>query len=150
MVPASIGYNTPALNTLGEPITQPWYSATTWRFSNATNIPPHPIITPLVKAGLMLPNPSKATEFRFLGADGSISKGRMGKYPEVFRRFVQLRGEYMKDALSPSTIDLLTDAAKENKNEAQNYLDSKIGNKAREYAVKIIEMELMDNKLALR
>jgi hypothetical protein len=150
MVPASIGYNTPALNTLGEPITQPWYSATTWRFTNANNIPPHPIITPLVKAGLMLPNPSKATEFRFLGADGSISKGRMGKYPEVFRRFVQLRGEYMKDALSPSTIDLLTDAAKENKNEAQNYLDSKIGNKAREYAVKIIEMELMDNKLALR
>jgi hypothetical protein len=150
MVPASIGYNTPALNTLGEPITQPWYSATTWRFTNANNIPPHPIITPLVKAGLMLPNPSKNTEFRFLAADGSIMKGRLGKYPEAYRRFVQLRGEYMKEALSPSTIDQLAEAAKENKNVAQDYLDSKIGNAARAYAVKILEMELADNKLALR
>jgi hypothetical protein len=150
MVPASIGYNTPALNTLGEPISQPWYSATTWRFTNANNIPPHPIITPLVKAGLMLPNPSKNTEFRFLAADGSIMKGRLGKYPEAYRRFVQLRGEYMKEALSPSTIDQLAEAAKENKNSAQDYLDSKIGNAARAYAVKILEMELADNKLALR
>ena len=98
----------------------------------------------------MLPNPSKNTEFRFLAADGSIMKGRLGKYPEAYRRFVQLRGEYMKEALSPSTIDQLADAAKENKNSAQNYLDSKIGNAARAYAVKVLEMELADNKLALR
>jgi len=149
MVPFSMGYNTPALNTLGEPIKQPWYSATTWRFTNASNIPPHPIISPILRAGLMLPNPSKATEFRFLDAQGAIVKGKMGKYPELNRRFVQLRGELMKEMLSPSVIEQLQELSKENKNQAQEYLDSKIGGAARNQAVKMIEAELMDGKLKL-
>jgi hypothetical protein len=149
MVPFSMGYNTPALNTLGEPIKQPWYSATTWRFTNASNIPPHPIISPILRAGLMLPNPSKATEFRFLDAQGAIVKGKMGKYPELNRRFVQLRGELMKEMLSPSVIEQLQELSKENKNQAQEYLDSKIGGAARNQAVKMIEGELMDGKLKL-
>jgi hypothetical protein len=64
MVPFSIGYNTPALNTLGEPLQQPWYAATTKRFNDFSNQKPHPIISPLVAAGMMLPNPSKNTSFR--------------------------------------------------------------------------------------
>jgi hypothetical protein len=149
MVPASIGYNTPALNTLGEPIKQPWYSATTWRFANASNMAPHPIISPIVKAGLMLPSPSKATEFRYLDAQGAIVKSKMGKYPEINRRFVELRGKAMKEMLTPETIDQLAQYARENKNEAQDYLDSKIGNTARNYAVKQIEAEISDGKLKL-
>jgi hypothetical protein len=149
MVPASIGYNTPALNTLGEPIKQPWYSATTWRFVNASNMAPHPIISPIIKAGLILPNPSKATEFRYLDAQGAIVKSKMGKYPEVNRRFVQLRGEAMKEMLTPEMIDQLSQYARENKNLAQDYLDSKIGNAARNHAVKQIEAEILGGKLKL-
>lgn len=147
MVPFSIGYDTPALNTLGEPIKQSWHSATTWRFADFSNIPPHPIITPLVKGGLLLPNPDKATQFQFLDKDGAVLKTRMGKHPEIFRRYVELRGQAMKEALTPDVIQDLVDAAKENKVDAQSYLDSKIGGAVRKYAVQQIEQEIDSGKL---
>jgi hypothetical protein len=150
LVPFSIGYNTPALNTLGEPIKQPWYSATTRRLNDFSNIPPHPIITPLVQAGLMLPNPSKSTEFRYIDPQTTeVKKSKTGKYPEIMRRFVELRGEAMKEMLTPETVQGLQEMAKQDKNLAQQYLDSKIGGRARDYAVKMIESELMDGKLHL-
>ena len=149
MVPFSMGYNTPALNTLGEPLQQPWYSATMWRFADVNGVPPHPIITPLVKAGLMLPNPSKNTEFRYLDKMGDVQKTKVGKYPEINRRFVELRGQAMKELLTPEAIGDLSRAAKENVNEAQTYLDSRVGGQARKYAISIIEQEIQEGKLSL-
>jgi hypothetical protein len=149
MVPFSMGYNTPALNTLGEPLQQPWYSATMWRFADVNGVPPHPIITPLVKAGLMLPNPSKNTEFRYLDKMGDVQKTKVGKYPEINRRFVELRGQAMKELLTPEAIGDLSRAAKENLNEAQTYLDSRVGGQARKYAISIIEQEIQEGKLHL-
>lgn len=150
LVPFSMGYNTPALNTLGEPIKQPWYTATTRRLNDFSNIPPHPIITPLVQAGLMLPNPSKTTEFKYIDPQTTeVKKTKTGKHPEVMRRYVELRGQMMKEMLTPDMIQGLQEMAKEDKNAAQQYLDSKIGGRAREYAVKMIESELMDGKLNL-
>lgn len=149
MVPFSAGYNTPALNTLGEPLQQPWYSATMWRFADVNGVPPHPIITPLVKAGLMLPNPSKNTEFRYLDKMGDVQKTKVGKYPEINRRFVELRGQAMKELLTPEAIGDLSRAAKENVNEAQTYLDSRVGRQARKYAVSMIEQEIQEGKLHL-
>jgi hypothetical protein len=150
MIPFSIGYNTPALNTLGEPIQQPWYSATTWRFANFDKRAPHPIITPLIQAGLMLPNPSPSTQFRILNpSDGTIVKTRLGKYPEVMRRFVELRGQSLKQILTPEYIANLQQAAARNQDAAQDYLDSKIGGAARDLAIRQIEQEIIDGKLKL-
>jgi hypothetical protein len=150
MVPFSMGYNTPALNTLGEPLQQPWYSATMWRFADVSGVPPHPIITPLVKSGLMLPNPSKNTEFRYLDKTGAVQKTKVGKYPEINRRFVELRGQAMKEMLTPEIVgDLSRMAKQENLNEVQSYLDSKVGGAARKYAIAQIEQEIQDGKLRL-
>jgi hypothetical protein len=150
MVPFSIGYNTPALNTLGEPLQQPWYSATMWRFADVSGVPPHPIITPLVKSGLMLPNPSKNTEFRYLDKTGAMQKTKVGKFPEINRRFVELRGQAMKEMLTPDIVEDLSRMAKqENLNEVQSYLDSRIGGAARKYAIAQIEQEIQDGKLRL-
>lgn len=150
MVPFSIGYNTPALNTLGEPLQQPWYSATMWRFADVSGAPPHPIITPLVKSGLMLPNPSKNTEFRYQDKTGALQKSKVGKFPEINRRFVELRGRVMKEMLTPEVIgDLSRMAKQENLNEVQSYLDSRVGGAARQYAISQIEQEIQDGKLRL-
>lgn len=150
MVPFSIGYNTPALNTLGEPLQQPWYSATMWRFADVSGVPPHPIITPLVKSGLMLPNPSKNTEFRYLDKTGAMQKTKVGKFPEINRRFVELRGQAMKEMLTPEIVEDLSRMAKqENLNEVQSYLDSRVGGAARKYAIAQIEQEIQDGKLRL-
>lgn len=150
MIPFSIGYNTAALNTLGEPIQQPWYSATTWRFADFDKSKPHPIITPLIQAGLMLPNPSPSTQFRVLNpSDGTILKTRLGKYPEIMRRFVELRGQALKQILTPEAVANLQQAARQNQDAAQDYLDSKIGGAAREFAVRQIEQEILDGKLKL-
>jgi hypothetical protein len=150
MIPFSIGYNTPALNTLGEPIQQPWYSATTWRFADFAKSKPHPIIAPLIQAGLMLPNPSPATQFRILNpSDGTIVKTRLGKYPEVLRRFVELRGQSLKQILTPEYVANLQQAAAQNQDAAQDYLDSKIGGAARDLAIRQVEQEIIDGKLKL-
>jgi hypothetical protein len=150
MVPFSMGYNTPALNTLGEPLQQPWYSATMWRFADVSGVPPHPIITPLVNSGLMLPNPSKNTEFRYLDKTGAMQKTKVGKFSEINRRFVELRGQAMKEMLTPEVVgDLSRMAKQENLNEVQSYLDSKVGGEARKYAIAQIEQEIQDGKLRL-
>jgi len=149
MAPFSIGYNTPALNTLGEPLQAPWYSATMWRFADVSGVPEHPIITPIVNAGMMLPSPTKNTEFRYEDSTGATLKTRTGKFPGVNRRYVELRGQLMKEMLTPDAIKGLTEMAKENVNTAQTYLDSKIGGAARKGAVGQIEEEIRSGKLRL-
>lgn len=149
MLPFSIGYNTAALNTLGEPIQQPWYSATTRRFADLNKSKPHPIITPLIQAGLMLENPSPRTSFTYPNpSDGSYVTTRLGKHPEVMRRFVELRGETIKRILTPAYIDNLQRVAAQNSDSAQDYLDS-VTDDARKYAVKQIQQEISEGKLKL-
>lgn len=147
MLPFSIGYNTPALNTLGEPIKQPWYSATTYRFGEFNKLPEHPIITPLVRAGLMLPNPQPGTHFSYKTKDGAEVVTTLGKHPEVMRRYVELRGKNLKTLLTPDSIAGLQRMAAANKDDAQDYLDSKIGGAARKAAIRQIEQEIREGKL---
>ena len=150
MIPFSIGYSTAALNTLGEPIQQPWYSATTWRFADLNKAKPHPIITPLVKAGLMLPNPSPNTQFELLDPEeGQIIITKLGKYPNAMRRFVELRGQALKRILTPEYIVSLQAAARQNQETTQDHLDNDVGKAAREYAVQQVQQEIREGKLKL-
>ena len=149
MVPASIGYNTPALNTLGEPIKNPWYLATTRRFTNLSAKEPHPIFTPLLKAGLSVLSPSKATSFSVIQPDGSVLQTRMGRHPEVYRRYVELRGELLREMLTPEVIAAYTEAAESNVTEAQAMLNRDVADQARQQAVAQIEEEILSGKLKL-
>jgi hypothetical protein len=143
MIPFSIGYNTAALNTLGEPIQRPWYSATTRRFAEFNTLKPHPIITPLIEAGLSLPDPRKATQFTYTDPKtGTKVTTGLGKHPEVMRRYVELRGIELKRMLNPAQIAALQNAARVNKDNAQNYLTSKIGDTARKIAIAKVEREI--------
>jgi hypothetical protein len=150
MIPFSIGYSTAALNTLGEPIQQPWYSATTWRFAELNKAKPHPIITPLVKAGLMLPNPSPATSFELLDPEeGQIIVTKLGKYPKAMRRFVELRGQALKRILTPEYIASLQASARQNQEATQDHLDGDINSAARDYAVAQLQQEIREGKLKI-
>ena len=149
MVPASIGYNTPALNTLGEPIKNPWYLATTRRFTNLSAKEPHPIFTPLLKAGLSVLSPSKATSFSVIQPDGSVLQTRMGRHPEVYRRYVELRGGLLREMLTPEVIAAYTEAAESNVTEAQAMLNRDVADQARQQAITQIEEEILSGKLKL-
>jgi hypothetical protein len=61
----------------------------------------------------------------------------------------RVNGNALKEMLIPEVIGDLSRAAKENLNEAQTYLDSKIGGAARKYAAAQIEQEIQEGKLRL-
>lgn len=148
MVPFSMGYDTPALNTLGEPIKRSMLSTTTYRFADFDNAEPHPIISPLVGAGLMLPNPEKSSKFTAYNLEkGEAIESTMGKHPEIMRRYVQVRGELMKQVLVPDMVSQLAQAAEEDLKSAQDYLNHNIGRTVNRAAIKQIEQEIMEGKL---
>jgi hypothetical protein len=150
LMPFSIGYNTPALNSLGEEIKSPFWSASTWRFIDVSGIPPHPIYTPLVAAGLRVPNPSKSTQFQYKDATGKIQKTMVGKYPDVMRRYVQVKGESMKKILTPQVIQSYVNTAKVNLNYAKQSMLHDVGGSANDYAVSVIENEISTGKLKMK
>ena len=148
MIPFSIGYDTPALNALGDPIQQPWYSATTYRFVEP-NRAGHPIFTPIINAGLTLPNPSKSSNFHYTDGEGMYVQTTFGKHPELFREFVKARGDIMKQLLTPETIAQIVGASKENLSDAQAFLNNRIGEYANKHARAKIESDIRAGKLKL-
>lgn len=130
LVPFSAGYNQAYLNALGEPIENLPWSATTRRFAVLDPTPQHPVFTPLVDAGLFVPAPSKDTK---------VGDVRVGSDPELWRRFVEIRGEELKKRLTPSRIEKLRAMDKE---DAQDELNSDIGGAARDRAKKRLVAEL--------
>jgi hypothetical protein len=116
IVPFSIGADK-ALNVLGEPIEEYWYGATTRRFGYFNTVDEHPVTTPLAKAGLFVPSPSKNTTIEPL-AGKRMSLARAGD--EAWRAFLVYRGDALKTRLGPSAIRLLTGMERE---AAQTMLD---------------------------
>lgn len=135
MLPFAGGYNTPSLNVLGEPIgNYPWKS-TVSRFGGygQTNTPSNPILSPLVDASLFIPTPSKTM---MLGK-GDKAFG-VGKDQEIWRRFVELRGEELKKQLTPERIQRLTQMDHDT---AQSAIDEHIAVRARDIAKRKVELE---------
>lgn len=104
MVPASIGYNAPRINVLGDPIQHYPWDPTMRRFGNFDKFTPDPILTPLVRAGLTLPLPSKNTMIKL--DNGNVAT--MGANPELFNAYVRYKGEALKELLDPGTVQMLS------------------------------------------
>jgi hypothetical protein len=139
MLPFSVGYNTPALNVLGEPISDsPWAPSTKRVF--AVLPAEHPILGPLVKAGLFLSAPSKLSKVKVEGED--IPVGRSG---DVWRRFVEVRGETLRGMLSPEVVAAIS--AMPDREHAQKRLHD-IAATAQTVARYKLTAEIRDGKLA--
>lgn len=99
MMPASGGYTEAGLNVLGEEVKEfPWV-ATTKRFGVFDSVKAHPVLTPLVKAGLEVPPPSKNVG---IGVDDQVMP--MGRNPDIWRAFVKYRGAALKKIFTPERI----------------------------------------------
>lgn len=99
MMPASGGYTEAGLNVLGEEVKEfPWV-ATTKRFGVFDPVKAHPVLTPLVKAGLEVPPPSKDVG---IGIGDQVMP--MGRNPEIWRAFVKYRGAALKKIFTPERI----------------------------------------------
>lgn len=124
----------PYLNTLGEPIEKLPWEVSLYRAGQYEPTPNHPVLTPLVDAGLLLPAPSKMVKVTVNG-----EKQMVGQDVQIWRRFVQLRGEELKKRLTPDDIKKLTSMDSE---KAQNKIDGQINDQARQSAVNRLEKEL--------
>ncbi len=103
MVPMSIGYNAPRINVLGEEIQHHPWEPTLRRFGNFDPFTPDPILTPLVRAGLTLPLPSKNTIIKL--PNGNITS--MGANPELYNAYVRYKGQALKQMLTPEIVQMI-------------------------------------------
>ena len=133
----------PALNVLGEPVTKHRWDPVAQRFADVLE-KPHPIIAPIVKAGLTIPSPSKSTEFTYEGKKYSMSKS-----DTVFRRFVELRGAQLQRVLTPAVVANLDRVAKATDTETAQKKLGDITEHCRTIAVRQIQMELASKKLSM-
>jgi hypothetical protein len=78
-----------------------------------------------------------------------ILQTRMGRHPEVYRRYVELRGGFLKEMLTPEVIAAYTEAAESNVTDAQAMLNNDVADQARQQAVTQIEEEILSGKLKL-
>jgi hypothetical protein len=132
MVPFSAGYDSPALNVLGEPIKEYFWYPTTRRFFTLSEHA-HPILGPVVSNGLMLEPPSKQTQIQVGGI-----KQAVGRSETAWRRFVELRGEEIKKRVPASFLSRLSTMKREL---AQDQLNE-VTKTARIAAVTRLEKEL--------
>jgi hypothetical protein len=136
--------NKPALNVLGDPITEAKLEPITRRFVDIFG-DPHPIIAPLVRAGMTIPAPSKSTQFAVNG-----QKYTMSDSENAYRRFVELRGDRLKQVLTPAVIENLVRIAQQSGvDKAQKKLGD-ITENCRDSAVLRLRQEIASNKLSLK
>ena len=136
--------NKPALNVLGDPVTEAKLEPITRRFADIFG-DPHPIIAPLVRAGMTIPAPSKSTQFAVNG-----QKYTMSDSENAYRRFVELRGDRLKQVLTPAVIENLVRIAQQSGvDKAQKKLGD-ITENCRDSAVLRLRQEIASNKISLK
>ena len=139
MVPGSLGYNTPALNVLGQDVKQYPWTATTERFGVLNGMKLNAQIEPLIRSGLMLPNPSTNTTINYGGKILPLSRN-----PDLFRAFVQYRGEALQRMLTPDFLSRITSMDRE---KAQFVLDGEVNVAVRDYGQARVMADLRAGKL---
>jgi len=136
MTPMSFGYNKPALDVFGEPITQGRFEPLTRRFFSL-GVGKHPIFSPLITSGLIVPTPSRSTQFMYKGKKHTFSIDN-----ELYRRFVELRGQHLAKVLTPQLAEKIASISKTaNKQVAQDILN-RIASVSRQVAVRRVQAEL--------
>lgn len=108
----------PKLDVLGREIQEPWWQATTKRFVQFS-AETDPVISKLYNMGLTIKSPSKNIQLLDHGA-----KSTAGRDADTFERFVKLRGKYLRETLTPENLESLRQAAVQNRDNAQDLLDS--------------------------
>ena len=140
MFPFSGFGNKPMLNTLGQPVTQPWYQGVTGRFA-AMDPTINKYFAPLVEKGLFIKSPNKNTEMR-IGKE----KIEVGVNDEVWRTFIELRGAELQKRLSPAFMSSLSNLSKE---KAQSRLD-KMTDYCREIATNKLRNQIRSGQITLQ
>jgi hypothetical protein len=128
VVPFSLGYSTPALNTLGDEIKQPWWNATTRRFFDS-GVSRDPTLSRLVEHGLWIKSPNKNRQF----VDGDVARS-FGNHPDKFREYIIARGDALKATLTEPVLKELEAA---DSIDGQRMLDNYVDAASREAVAKI-------------
>ena len=109
MIPFSYGNNSPAMNVLGQPVTQAPWEATAKRFFTIPE-KDHPIFGPLVRNGITISSPNKLAQISIPGRRDKVAVGRSGA---AWRRFVEVRGQEITRVLTPAAAQKVGGLGKE-------------------------------------
>ena len=141
--PIAVYTGAPMLNRLGEEVRNYPWSATTKRFGFVPDVKPHPVITPLVQEGLVIPGISAASKITVF-KNGVAEKRRLQGGDE-FYQFSKYNGEYMGRVLTVPRAKALASLARVNKDLAQKELNE-LATKANDYAKARLEGSLRRTK----
>jgi hypothetical protein len=141
--PIAVYTGAPMLNRLGEEVRNYPWSATTKRFGFVPDVKPHPVITPLVQEGLVIPGISAASKITVF-KNGVAEKRRLQGGDE-FYQFSKYNGEYMGRVLTAPRAKALASLARVNKDLAQKQLNE-LATKANDYAKARLEASLRRTK----
>ena len=141
--PIAVYTGAPMLNRLGEEVRNYPWSATTKRFGFIPDVKPHPVITPLVQEGLVIPGISAASKITVFKR--GVAEKRRLQGGEEFYQFSKYNGEYMGRVLTASRAKSLASLARENKDLAQKELND-LATKANDYAKARLEASLRRTK----
>ena len=139
MVPASGWGNQPMLNTLGQPITQPWHQGMTGRFISKDS-EKNPIFASLVDQNLFITSPSKSTEIQI-----AKQKIKVGSSDQLWREFVIARGEQLQKRITPAFISSLSNLSEEKAQERLNIMTEV----CRDAAVNKIRKKIINKEITL-
>jgi hypothetical protein len=78
---------------------------------------------------------------------GKLVEMNVGDNSDMFRQYTQVRGNFMKQMLTPEVIQSLQVLAKQDKNAAQKTLDNTFGEAANNAAKGSLLSEILSGKL---
>jgi hypothetical protein len=139
--PAYFGYNKPALNVLGEPVTRRTSDSVTNRWVYNATLDSHPIITPLAEHGLFIPGAKKNNAI-VVDNKGTL-KTLNNAGDDAWREYVIARGKFLKQSLNPRVINYLITIPKDHAEVALH----DVGGAANRAAALYVEEQIAKGKI---
>ena len=140
LTPIAVKSGAPKLNRLGEPVEEYPWAATTRRVGVFPEVKPHPVLSPLVGAGLFVPGVSRLTQIQ-IRRNGKPETVRVDATENTYYDYAKYNGQYLKRVLSPARAQAIASRAKFDPEGAQAELE-KLAGQARRYAIDRIEAQI--------
>ena len=140
LTPVAIKVGSPKLNRLGEPVEEYPWTASTKRIGIFPEVKPHPVLSPLVGAGLFVPGISRLTNINVY-RKGIPEQVRVDITEDTYYDYAKYNGQYLRRLLTPARAKILANRAKTDREGAQEELQD-LARQAKKYAVDRIEAQI--------
>jgi hypothetical protein len=142
MTPLAVLADKPLFDRLGEPIRQYPWAPTMKRVGFLPEVSQHPVFTPLINAGLVVPGVSSNFKIQTY-QNGRLDQRKMDT--QEFYDFAKYNGDYLRRVLTPGRAEAIANVGKTDHNTAQKQLQD-MARAANDYAKNRIEAQIRLNR----